>query len=89
MERKCFLLPYSPDLNPAEGVFGPVKSLLKQNHDLFQVCEGPRAYLTLAFGMVTLRGLLWSHYKLWIFITMTIVITTQSFMSLCINLISS
>ena len=39
--------PYSPDLNPAEGVFSQVKSLLKQNHDLFQVCTDLRAYLTL------------------------------------------
>ena len=51
--KVCFLPPYSPDLNPAEGVFSQVKSLLKQNHNLFQVCEDPRAYLTLAFGMVT------------------------------------
>ena len=51
--KVCFLPPYSPDLNPAEGVFSQVKSLLKQNHDLFQVCADPRAYLTIAFGMVT------------------------------------
>jgi len=51
--KVCFLPPYSPDLNPAEGVFSQVKSLLKQNHDLFQVCADPHAYPTIAFGMVT------------------------------------
>ena len=51
--KVCFLPPYSPDLMPAEGVFSQVKSLLKQNHELFQVCSDPRAYLTLAFGMIT------------------------------------
>lgn len=51
--RVCFLPPYSPDLMPAEGVFSQVKSILKQNHELFQVCLDSRAYLTLAFGMIT------------------------------------
>ena len=51
--KVCFLPPYSPDLMPAEGVFSQVKNLLKQNHELFQVCSDPRSYLTLAFGMVT------------------------------------
>ena len=36
---------------PTEGVFSQVKNLLKQNHELFQVCADLRAYLTL--GMVT------------------------------------
>ena len=27
---------------PAEGVFSQVKSLVKQNHELFQVCADPR-----------------------------------------------
>jgi len=49
----CFLPPYSPDLMPTEGMFSQVKSILKQNHELFQVCLDPRAYLTLAFGMIT------------------------------------
>ena len=51
--KVCFLPPYSPDLMPAEGVFSQVKSLLKQNHELSQVCSDLRSYLTLAFGMVT------------------------------------
>ena len=51
--RVCFLPPYSPDLMPAERVFSQVKSLLKQNHELFQICLDPRAYLALAFGMIT------------------------------------
>ena len=46
--KVCFLPPYSPDLMPAEGVFSQVKSLLKQNHELFQVCADPHAYPTLA-----------------------------------------
>lgn len=51
--KVCFLPPYSPDLMPAEGVFSQVKSILKKNHDLFQVCADPRAYITLAFGLIT------------------------------------
>ena len=51
--KVCFLPPYSPDLIPAEGVLSQVKSLLKHNHELFQVCADPHAYPTLAFGMVT------------------------------------
>ena len=51
--RVCFLPPYSPDLMPAKGVYSQVKSLLKQNHKLFQICSDTRAYLALAFGMIT------------------------------------
>ena len=51
--RVCFLPPYSPDLMPAEGIFSQVKSLLKQNHEFFQICSDPHAYLALAFGMIT------------------------------------
>ena len=51
--RRCFLPPYSPDMMPAEGVFSQVKSLLKQNHERFQICSDPRIYLALAFGMIT------------------------------------
>ena len=34
--KLCFLPPYSPDLNPAEGVFSQIKSIMKQNDQLFQ-----------------------------------------------------
>ena len=53
--KVCFLPPYSLDLNLAECVFSQVKSLLKQSHDLFQVCADPRAYLTLAFEWSLLK----------------------------------
>ena len=51
--RLCFLPPYSPDLMPAEGVFSQVKSIMKENHKLFQACTAPRALIAMAFGMVS------------------------------------
>ena len=51
--RLLFLPPYSPDLNPLEEVFSQVKSIMKENDALFQVCSAPRALLSMAFGMVT------------------------------------
>ena len=51
--RVCYFPPYSPDLMPAEGVFSQVKSIMKENHKLFQVCSAPAALLALAFGMVS------------------------------------
>lgn len=51
--RLIFLPPYSPDLNPAEGVFSQVKSLMKENQSLFQVSTVPRALLAMIFGMIT------------------------------------
>ena len=65
--RVCFLPPYSPDLMPAEGVFSQVKSLLKQNHKLFQIIMF-RPTCLLGFGIWNdhPRGLQWSHNKLWI-----------------------
>lgn len=51
--KLCYLPPYSPDLNPAEGVFSQVKSIMKSNHQLFQVTSAPRALIALAFSMVT------------------------------------
>lgn len=48
-----FLPPYSPDLNPAEGIFSQVKSLMKENDCLFQVCTAPRVMLAMIFGMIT------------------------------------
>ena len=51
--RLVFLPPYSPDLNPAEGVFSQVKSLMKENDSLFQVCSAPRAMLAMIFSMIS------------------------------------
>lgn len=51
--RLCSLPPYSPDLNPAEGVFSQIKSIMKNNDKLFQVYSAPRALIAMAFGMVT------------------------------------
>jgi hypothetical protein len=51
--RLLFLPPYSPDLNPLEEVFNQIKSIMKKNDALFQVCSAPRALLSMAFGMVT------------------------------------
>ena len=45
--KLCFLPPYSPDLNPAEGVFSQIKSIMKQNDQLFQVCSASRALLAI------------------------------------------
>ena len=51
--RILFLPPYSPDLMPCEGLFSMVKSIIKENHNLFHICSCPRAILALAFSMVT------------------------------------
>lgn len=53
--KVIFLPPYSPDLNPVETVFCKVKSIMKANDALFQVCSSPRTLLTMAFGMVTIN----------------------------------
>ena len=51
--RLCFLPPYSPDLNPAEGLFSQVKSIMKQNDKVFQTCSAPRVLLGMVFAEVT------------------------------------
>ena len=51
--KLIFLPPYSPDLNPLEPVFGKVKTIMKENDQLFQVCSAPRALLTMAFAMIS------------------------------------
>ena len=51
--RLIFLPPYSPDLNPLEEVFSKVKSIMKENHSIFQSCTETRVLLTMAFNMVT------------------------------------
>lgn len=51
--KLLFLPPYSPDLNPVEGLFSQIKSIMKQNDKLFQVFSAPRVLLSLAFATVT------------------------------------
>lgn len=51
--KLIYLPPYSPDLNPVEGVFSQIKSIMKSNDQLFQVCSAPRALIAMAFGMVS------------------------------------
>ena len=48
-----FLPPYSPDLNPAEGLFSQVKSIMKQNDKVFQTCSAPWVLLGVVFSEVT------------------------------------
>ena len=64
--RLLFLPPYSPDLNPLEEVFGQVKAIMKSNTSLYQVSSCPRALLTLAFNMVTLKT---AHHTSFILVT--------------------
>ena len=51
--RLCFLPPYSPDLNPCEGAFSQIKSLMKESRDLFEVTSSPRALLAMLFATIT------------------------------------
>ena len=51
--RLEFLPPYSPDLNPVEGVFSQIKSMMKDCRDLFEVTTSPRALLALLFGSIS------------------------------------
>lgn len=53
--KVIFLPPYSPDLMPLEEVFSKVKSIIKLNDHIFQVCSAPRAFLAMAFVYITLE----------------------------------
>ena len=53
--KLLYLPPYSPDLMPAEGVFSQIKSIMKENYKLFQVCSSPTSLLAMAFGMVSVQ----------------------------------
>jgi len=67
--RLHYLPPYSPDLNPAEGVFSQIKCIMKQNHKLFQVCSAPRSMMICIYfwnGYHT--RLHWTHFTLWLHI---------------------
>lgn len=48
--KLCYLPPYSPDLNPVEGVFSQAKSIMKLNDKLIQASTAPRAMLAMVFG---------------------------------------
>ena len=49
----CFLLPYSPDLMPLEGVVSQVKNIMKENDCVFQVSSMPRLLISMCFSMVS------------------------------------
>lgn len=51
--RLIFLPPYSPDLNPVEGVFSQVKRMMKENHTLFEVTSCTRTLLSMLFGIIS------------------------------------
>ena len=51
--KVIFLPPYSPDLMPLEEVFSKVKSTMKMNDKMFQVCSASRALLAIAFSYIT------------------------------------
>ena len=63
--KLCFLPPYSPDLNPAEGVFSQVKSIMKQNDQMFpsmlSIKGSPGTHLHRSHHILP-----WTHLKLWI-----------------------
>ena len=44
---------FTSDLNPVEGVFSQVKSMMKENRELFKVTLSPRAFLAMLFATVT------------------------------------
>ena len=58
-----YLPPYSPDLNPAEGVFSQLKSIMKSNDKLFQACSAPRGLIAMADHNTRLY---WTHTQQWI-----------------------
>ena len=51
--RLIFFPPYSPDLNPLEEFFSKVKSIMKENHSIFQSRTETQVLLTMVFNMVT------------------------------------
>ena len=58
--RLCYLPPYSPDLNPVEGVFSQAKNIMKANDKLLQATRAPRAILAMIFGMIS-QSDCWGH----------------------------
>ena len=51
--RVLFLPPYSPDLNPVEGVFSQIKAAMKEDDKLFQIFSAPRVLLSMVFATIT------------------------------------
>jgi len=51
--RLYFLLPYSPDLMPAEGVLSKVKTLIKENNHTYQALSTPGVLIVMSFAMVS------------------------------------
>ena len=51
--KVIFLPPYSPDMISLEEVFSKVKSILKANDEVFQVCTQLRTLLAMALSMLT------------------------------------
>lgn len=56
--KVLFLPPYSPDLNPVEGIFSQIKGTMKENDKLFQAFSAPRVLLSMAFAAVTVENCL-------------------------------
>ena len=54
--KLLYLPPYSPDLMPLEEVFNEVKSIMKENSNLFQACTAPRVFLLMAFSFVSVEN---------------------------------
>ena len=55
--RLCYLPPYSPDLNPVEGIFSQAKNIMKANEKLLQATTAPRAIL----AITTSQFHCWGH----------------------------
>ena len=53
--KLIYLPPYSLDLNPVQGLFSQIKSIMNTSDQLFQVCSAPRALIAMAYGMVSLQ----------------------------------
>ena len=60
--KLIFLPPYSPDLNPVEGIFSQTKSIIKENYRLFEACIAVRPLLSMAFEMVSVNDC-YGHIK--------------------------
>lgn len=50
-----FLPPYSPELNPIEGVFSIVKQWIRANDGIFLITDDPSAFVFQAFLQIGAR----------------------------------
>ena len=50
--RLIFLPPYSPDLNSLKEVFSKVKSIMNENHSIFQSRTETQVLLTMTLNLV-------------------------------------